>query len=406
MFGVDNKLKNVLPIVIIESNTLRPVSFRGTGFLIAPNVLITCWQCVREALQEKQQYAVMFKDGSGYSIHSLLDIKQHSEGLDLAVAHVDFVYDQGLHIGVIEALPGDEVMVYGYSPGEGEFIGEQISTSQLNPRLMHGYITRSFDYDCPGFVRTYSYELNMPMPNGIYGAPVIRPATNEVIGVIFGILDIPRAGHPKGIENVIRSRGAREKQMLTLGLAHHTANLQEFQGTITNGEQAVMPSAINTDADREFGGTIMGLGRASTASAIHEHTGFQDNIDFGNEGKVDGYYQPSKGSTFSRDTGRGKKVFTGVLAGLGEFTIFFIRKIKAIPIGIRYLRRQFGRIPETIKAREEKAKAAEIERMYRRLRRYEARLNPESLARLKEQRRIIEEFKLLFPTDTNSTSAY
>jgi hypothetical protein len=324
MFGVDNILRNILPVVITESNTLRPVSFRGTGFLIAPNILITCWQCVRDALHEKQRYSIMLEEGSGYSIHNLSNIKQHSGGLDLAIAQIDLAYDQGLRICAREALPGDEVIAYGYSPGEGVFTGGQISISRLNPRLMHGHITRSFYYSCPGFVRTYTYELNMPMPNGIYGTPLIKPATNEVVGVIYGVLDIPKAGRPQGIANGIRSSVSREEQMMTLGLAHHTDNLQEFQGTLTNVEQVTMTPDIDEEADREFGGTIVGLRRASAASDIHERMGFQGNIDVGHEGKMDGYYQPSTGSTFSRATSRGIRVSTGVLAGLGELTISFI----------------------------------------------------------------------------------
>ena len=406
MFGVDNILRNVLPVVIAESNTLRPVSFRGTGFLIAPNKFLTCWQCVRDTLHEKQRYAVMFKEGSGYSTHNLLNIEQHSKGLNLAIAQIDIAYSQGFRICAREALPGDEVIAYGYSPGEGVFAGGQISISRLNPRLMHGHITRSFYYSCPGFVRTYTYELNMPIPNGIYGAPVIKPATNEVVGVIFGVLDIPKAGRSQGTDNGIRSSAAREKQMMTLGLALHTDNLQNLQGMTTSREQVITTPGFDADADKEFGGTIVGLRRASAASAIHKHIEFQDNMDVESEDKTGGFYQPSTGSTFPRATSRGMRSFAGILAGLGELTISSIGKISRMPMGIIHLRKQFDRIPETIKAREEKAKAAEIERVYKRLRRYEAKLNPEYLARLKEQRRIIEELKLLFPTDTNSTSAY
>ncbi len=405
MFGVDSILRNILPVVIAESNTSKPVSFRGTGFLVAPNIFITCWQCVGDTLHEKQRYAVMLKEGSGYSIHNLLNIERHNEGLDLAIAQVDLAYE-GLRISAREALSGEEVIAYGYSPGEGVFAEGQISISRLNPRLIHGHITRSFYYSHPGFVQTYTYELNMPMPNGIYGAPVIKPATNEVVGVIFGVLDIPKAGCPRGNYSGIRSSAAREDQMMTLGLAHHTDNLKNLQGMPTSGEQVIKAPYFDVDADKEFGGTIVGLRRASNTSAIHNHVGVQSNINLGSADKIDGFYQPSTGSTFSRATNRSTKVFVGILEGLGKLTISSIGKVSRIPMGIIHLRKQFGRIPETIKAREEKVKAAEIERMYKRLRRYEARLNPEYLARLKEQRRIVEELELLFPSDTNSTSAY
>ncbi len=406
MLSVDNILRNVLPVVVTEPNTSRPVSFRGTGFMIGPNVFVTCWHCVRDNLHGKQRYAVIFKEGSGYSIHNLLNIEQHSEGLDLAIAQIDLAYGQGLRVCASEALPGDEVIAYGYSPGEGVFAGEQISISRLNPRLMHGHITRSFHYSCPGFVQTYTYELNMPIPNGIFGAPVIKQATNEVVGVVFGVLDIPKAESPQGTGNGIRSGAAREKKMITLGLAHHTDNLQTLRGIPTSSEHVIMETDFNVDADKEFGGTIVGLGRASAASDIHKHSGFQGNIDVEYEDKVDIYNKPSNTLTFSRATSGGMKLLTGILVWLGKLTISSIGKVNRIPAGILHLHKQFDRIPETIKAREEKAKAAEIERMYKRLRRYEARLKPEYLARLKEQRRIIKELELQFPTDTNSTSAH
>lgn len=405
MFGVDSILRNVLPVVIAESNTSKPVSFRGTGFLVAPNIFITCWQCVGDTLHEKQRYAVMLKEGSGYSIHNLLNIERHSEGLDLAIAQIDLACE-GLRISAREALPGEEVIVYGYSPGEGVFAEGQISISRLNPRLIHGHITRLFYYSHPGFVQTYTYELNMSVPNGIYGAPVMKPATNEVVGVIFGVLDIPKAGRPQGIDNGIRSTAAKEKQMMTLGLAHHTDNLQNFQGIQTRVEQVTKRTDFDKGADKEFGGTIIGLRRASATSAIYKHIESPGNIDVGSEDRIDGFYQSSAGSTFSRATGRGISVCAGILEELGKLTISSIGKVSRIPMGIIHLRKQFDRIPETIKAREEKAKAAEIERVYKRLRRYEARLNPECLARLKEQRRIVGELELLFPIDTNSPSTY
>jgi len=34
MFGVDNILRSVLPVVVTESNPSRVVSFCGTGFLV------------------------------------------------------------------------------------------------------------------------------------------------------------------------------------------------------------------------------------------------------------------------------------------------------------------------------------------------------------------------------------
>ena len=406
MLSVANMLRNVLPVVVTESSTSQPFSFRGTGFLIGQNIFVTCWRCVRDTLHGKQRYAVIFKEGSGYSIHNLLNIEQHSEGLDLAIAQIDLSYGQGLRVCASEALPGDEVIAYGYSPGEGVFAGEQISTSLLNPRLMHGHITRSFHYSCPGFVQTYTYELDMPIPNGIYGAPVIKQATNEVVGVVFGVLDIPKAENPQGTGKGIRSGAARDKKMMTLGLAHHTDNLHTLRGIPTSSKHVIMETGFDVDADKEFGGTIVGLGRASGASDIHKHSEFQDNIDVEYEDKTDIYDQPSNTSTFSRATSRGMKVLAGILVKLGKLIISSIGKVSRIPAGILHLHKQFDRISETIKAREEKAKAAEIERMYKRIRRYEAQLKPEYLARLNEQRRIIKELELLFPTDTDSTSAY
>jgi len=332
------------------------------------------------------------------------NIEQHSEGLDLATAQVDFVYDQGLHICAREALPGAEVVAYGYSPVEDAFAGGQILDSRPNFRLMHGHITRSLQYSSPGFGRTYSYELNMPMPNGIYGAPVIKPASNEVVGVIFGVLDMPKAGRLQSVNNETGSSKDREKQMMTFGLAHHTDNLQFLQVKLARDEQVAMTTDKYESADRAFGGTIMGLRRESTAPTTHENAGFPGNLDVEPEDKIDGNNEPSKSSTYYRIASRGAGVVVDILKGFGKLVVFSTGKLKAILIGTVTLRKQFDRIPEKIKARDEKAKAAEIERIHRRLTRYEARLKSEHLVCLKEQRRIIRELKLLFPTDDDSTS--
>ena len=56
----------------------------------------------------------------------------------------------------------------------------------LAGRYLQGYVTRSFAYEHQEFGRITSYELDMPAPTGLSGAPLLKVGTMEVYGVIYG----------------------------------------------------------------------------------------------------------------------------------------------------------------------------------------------------------------------------
>lgn len=406
MLTKDEISRSILPIVtVIESNEVKTVSYRGTGFIIAPNTLVTSWSLVAENLGDERKYAVLVKTDSGYTTHFLTDIEQHPDGLDLAVAKVNIGASHFLRVYGKEALPGDEVITYGYSLYPEVNNSKKIAPSLLSRRFLRGSITRVSYYNKPGFIKTYAYEVDIPMLYGFYGAPLILPNSNEVAGVIFGTIEISKAEELSRDERVMVNMFEKGKAKITLGLAHHTDSLRSLLNITTVISRAsVMPERFDSNIDREYGGTIVGLERSRGPINMHNSIesgrvmrSEQDKITGGYDARVDDFEK----TTFDRVSGKRKGVLDTILDTTYKFAIFFFKEIGKALISIIHIRRQFDRIEEHRRAKEEKAKAAAMERLYRILANYEKRLSPEGLARLKEQRKIIEELQLEYPPNKN-----
>jgi hypothetical protein len=90
---VANLARYILPIYVcpapVRDEEVWPQRFVGTGFVIAPNLLVTCWHCVKP-LPEREVYAATAPDPEdGRSAHFLQRIAQDSSGADLATAYND-----------------------------------------------------------------------------------------------------------------------------------------------------------------------------------------------------------------------------------------------------------------------------------------------------------------------------
>jgi hypothetical protein len=239
-----NPSRDVLPIIAIHSQgPYRLKGFTGTGFLIAKNVLVTCYHCVSPAIGEDYAYAVAFPkeyyDGPikndapdiPYVVARLHGIQQHPDGLDLAIAEVRFEPER-LTLGTRSDIGyGTEVSTFGYPLTRDLPNPETGRSITFKPRYLRGYISRGFSNDVPGYGPTETYEIDMPAPAGISGAPVIKRGTSEVIGVVYGTEDTGIAEEGTGIEGETGERVPRVRRWTTFTLAHELSSLQSLRGT-------------------------------------------------------------------------------------------------------------------------------------------------------------------------------
>ena len=96
---------DIFPLFIVRKTTpVEIVSFQGTGFLIAPNVLVTCWHNVNSRLEEDQSYALAVEGGAvgQYTVATLSNVSQDENGSDLATANVGLVPTLGLTLPLYE----------------------------------------------------------------------------------------------------------------------------------------------------------------------------------------------------------------------------------------------------------------------------------------------------------------
>ena len=90
----------------------------------------------------------------------------------------------------------------------------------LNGRLMRGHVTRTFPFQHPKNGEVSSYELDMPAPEGLSGAPLILVGGYEVVGVIY---------HSHTVHAV-----AELETPVSFGLAQVTPALRSLRARATN----------------------------------------------------------------------------------------------------------------------------------------------------------------------------
>ena len=228
-------VQDVLPIFLSErGKPPKPLDACGTGFLIADRVLVACWHCVRAPLDTNRFYAVAEWNGSSYIPRELTNITQVAP-LDLATANVDMYPRVPLKLSH-DTLPiGADVYTFGYPLTTKERRLEGDFRFRLQARYLQGYVTRSFDYEPAGFGTTATYELDMPAPAGISGAPLLTLGSTEVVGVVYGSSDVATVEELARVDAETGARTPEIQRIVSFGLAHHTETLWELSSLATGG---------------------------------------------------------------------------------------------------------------------------------------------------------------------------
>ena len=195
---------------------------------------MTCNHCVKKNPPNNSNYVIAIRNKEGiYENKKLTTIQSDVNGADLAIAKVDLV--QKLRLVLSEKFTpwGTDVWTMGY-PFTDSWQEDGVRKFKLNGRYLQGYITRDFYYDHPSEGRRASFELSIPVPGGLSGAPVVKLGTREVIGVIYGENDVgtierfshkdPQTG--KDIPDLER--------LVSFGLACHTTIMNNAAFDLTD----------------------------------------------------------------------------------------------------------------------------------------------------------------------------
>lgn len=224
---------DILPILVItKTSPAKILSYEGTGFLIAPNLFITCWHCVRKTLEENQTYAVCREQKD--ELFPLMNIQQDSNKTDLATANVAMMPEAELSLAEKDVFEGTDVHSFGYPLLNFEVIqetGERIAA--LDFRLLRGYITRNFWRDDQIFGRGNAYELDMPTPEGLSGSPLFKSGSRGVLGVIFGQNEVALITSFAKVDPETNEREPEIQKVYHFGLAHNTETLRNLKTDAT-----------------------------------------------------------------------------------------------------------------------------------------------------------------------------
>ncbi len=100
---------------------------------------------------------------------------------------------------------------------------------------LEGYITRSFYFEHLQYGVVPSYELDMPAPQRLSGAPLFSAVTGEVVGVVYGTNDVGLVEEFSSVNPETGERKPEIHRIVSFALAHYTDTLRLLTGDATQG---------------------------------------------------------------------------------------------------------------------------------------------------------------------------
>jgi hypothetical protein len=211
------------------------LTFEGTGFLVAPHALVTCWHCVRRPLAEDERYAVIFPGES--DCYGLSNIEQHRAGLDLATATVEsLVPTVSWSLATdAEVMQGREVWSYGYPLGVVTQRHDGWKEIDVSGRYLRGYVTRTFTPQLQDYGRTPTIELDMPAPAGLSGAPLVLVGRRKLVGVVYGSHAVSQVEELARYDPETGEKTPEVHRLLNFAVAHAPSSLHSLTGMALSG---------------------------------------------------------------------------------------------------------------------------------------------------------------------------
>ena len=227
----------VLPILVFTApeEGQRLVGFAGTGFHAGKGVFVTCWHCVAEELPPDRFYGVLVKERGGYTARALTSVEQDPAGRDLATARmVPPIPPVSPTFTTEPACELEDVCAFGYPlSGLSPEVSEVGRLPLIQMRTLKGYVVRRFHHEQPGFGTAHSYELDMPAPEGLSGAPLMTLAW-EVLGVVYGTVETATITEWASVDEEV-GRTPEVQRIVSFAVAHHTDSLLALSGAATSG---------------------------------------------------------------------------------------------------------------------------------------------------------------------------
>ncbi|WWM28992.1 serine protease [Streptomyces sp. B21-104] len=202
-----------------------PVRFCGTGFVLPGGLLITCRHCIEPISIEPDYYAGAIELPSGrYQAEPLHNLCFESSGMDIAAASVESS-GSTLMLGIGVPGIGQDVGTFGYAGTYGRLppgaVFGNLSFDQQE-RWLQGYVTRAFNYELPTGERRPSWEVDMPTPGGMSGAPLFQMRQGPMgRGVVIGMCYGRYLAHGDADTSGITLPG------YVFGLAHYYTSLRD-----------------------------------------------------------------------------------------------------------------------------------------------------------------------------------
>ncbi len=222
---------HVFPIVVEDVEAQRYVSYEGNGFVPVPGVLVTCWHCIAKSLPANHRYVAVKMNDYGnnpgrFQNLPLAEISQDRSGTDLATASVEHTPETPLAFPSGEIFIGNDVWAFGFPFSNVA----QRGGLALSFRTLKGYISRVFDHETADFGTIPSYELDMPAPAGMSGAPLFT--LKSLVGMVYGELESYTINDWFSVDE----RGIvqpESRKVITFALAHRVEALRGVRGAAT-----------------------------------------------------------------------------------------------------------------------------------------------------------------------------
>ena len=176
------KLQEVIVPIFIATKGDDPdlIEYLGTGFILAPKLIVTCWHVVNVNITSDQQIVaiVVKEDGSDHKLIPLVNLERDGNNLDLATAnHLYEPSDNILVLSKIDSPFGLEVWTYGYPLSEPKLQLDGTKNYIVPPQYFKGYIMRDLYYEHAEYGSVPSYEIDINVPQGLSGAPLMEIGT-------------------------------------------------------------------------------------------------------------------------------------------------------------------------------------------------------------------------------------
>lgn len=230
--------RDILPILSFEAKgNVIPRAYHGTGFLIADELLVTCWHCVRDKLEKGLVYGVAIpKPNGGYTALQLTDISRDKNGMDLATARVKLNQSLGLSLAETKGrMAASDVWTFGHPYTSRNALDSGEVSFVLDLRYLEGYISQE-SYQLNEYGKVPSYEIDMPAPKGLSGAPLVLRQTTGVLGVIYGHVEYETIDSYRTLDPGTGKMVPEQVKVAHFALAHHVSSLKRLSGKATGGK--------------------------------------------------------------------------------------------------------------------------------------------------------------------------